>query len=256
MIVIAVGLALFVAILGTLRPFLLGGKNERPLDQVGVQPPAEVAGDAEETVPIQPQAARMRTPLLETSAVALPEPPPASPATPLFHARVVDTRDEEPVPGAHIRRLRASGSEEASSEVSADQVSADADGRFTLPVLDGEPIVAIAEAEGFGRLLFTADALHGTPGEAAVIRLRRAASLQARVLAASGGGVAGVEVLVRCEAADLQNVDGQTANPFVLEDEVWRGRTDELGLALLEGLAPGAALHAPALAVPALPYSI
>jgi hypothetical protein len=151
-----------------------------------------------------------------------------------FFARAVRAEDGGPVVGARAAFL--DGPAEAPAAVSGPE------GELALE-LPGEDVrPASLEAPGFGRLLFTTDALHSDPDSPAILHLRSGAGLRAHVLAAGGGGVPDVEVLLRAEPASLAASDGLFASPFLFGEQGFSGRTDASGFAELRDLPPGAPL--------------
>ena len=158
--------------------------------------------------------------------------PPAAPLS-LFHGLVVDARDDFPISDTHLRLVG-----------SGDTTSTDELGRFLLAVTTGFSGAAFADARGYGRLAFAVDDTHMDPNAPAILRLQRGASLRARVISATGGGIGEVDVILRADVSELTQVDRELTNTFLCEAETWTALTDANGEALLEDLPAGASLRA------------
>jgi hypothetical protein len=197
------------------------------------EPPAAPPIVAPDEVPV---AIEEHAPARAVATTDLEEPAAPAPQAPRFHGRAVDDADGRPVAGAFVRAW-------ADATPAGGPATTDADGRFALELAGTDSLPARLEASGYAPLLFAADQEHTDPEAPAELRLRRGSGLLARVLAATGGVLPEVEVVLRADAAALARADGRLANPFLLDDAEFRAETDALGEARFADLPAGVALR-------------
>lgn len=157
-----------------------------------------------------------------------------------FFGQVIDAVESQPIAGAKafvsIAEPSANARDRNSSKLS--RTTTDANGRFELALPSWKHPFVRVEAEGFGLVVLRRLDGHDAPERELMVRLPKAASLEAVVRDAGGGPMPGVILRLSADGSSLPPDAGAWIDVDV-PDERWYGVTADDGTCTLEGLSPG-----------------
>jgi hypothetical protein len=165
-----------------------------------------------------------------------------------FVARVVDDESGEPLTEAHARLGtigeigKSSDASDGDAKDGRKRLQADGEGYIEVVVGSWQGLIARVDAPGYAWVPVVPSEGHATRDLAHEVRLRRAGSVEAHVVALGALALEGIRVELSGDYHRLVELQSSTQFVFSRDPARWSALTDAQGRCRIDGLPPGVPL--------------